>query len=169
MFCEINFPDWIQAICAFATFILAIAVVIQQNRIKTLTDVVNSLDEQARISQQLLSFEMRSRINDVQPNFITLTNKWNINHYVCNFKNVGQRARNVSFEKISNLDTLNLDNPGNKVIPKEDTVNGTYTISVADSSFSFRIRYDDNNGNQFFQVVIGNKSRLVINLPEKAS
>lgn len=86
MLCNVNFPDWVQALCAIATFALAISVYTQQKKIKTLSDVVNSLNDQAKISQQLLAFEIRSRINDVQPNFITGVNKWNINHYVFSLK-----------------------------------------------------------------------------------
>ena len=168
MLCSISFPDWIQSICAIATLILAIVIAVQQKNIKTLTDVVNSLNEQAKVSQQLLAFEMRSRINDIQPNFITSINRYNINHFIFSFKNVGQRARNISFEKLQNMDTLNIDNPGNKVVTTGNSVSGNYTLTKSSTPFLFKINYEDNNGTRFFQIVNGgSNNQLTVNLPEK--
>jgi cell division protein ZapA (FtsZ GTPase activity inhibitor) len=163
-----NISDWIQALCALATLILAICIAVQQTKIKTLTDVVNSLNNQAKTSQQLLEFEMRSRLNNVQPNFITFVNKYNINHFVFSFKNIGQRARSIKFEAIDNMATLNINNPGNKVIPTGDIVEGNYTLSNVKAKYSFKILFEDNNGTHFFQMVTGTlDKRLYINLPEK--
>ncbi len=168
MLCSINITDWIQAMCAVATLIVALIVMYQGNKIKTLTDVVTSLNEQARISQQLLSFEMRSRINDVQPNFITHTNKWENDSFSFSVKNTGQRARDFGLEKGNNIDRLEVNNLGNKVVVQDSVVGGLYTLIDNNLPFSFRILYDDNNGQHFFQTVnsFSNK-RLKIELPQK--
>lgn len=66
------------------------------------------------------------------------------------------------------MDTLALDNPQNKAIEKNDPITGTYNIASNNLAFSFKLIYEDDNGNTFSQVINGDLSRrITITLPEK--
>ena len=165
-----NLPEWIQAICAFATLILAIIIYLQGKKIKTLTDVVESLNHQVKISQELLSFEIKSRINEAQPNFSTgMLNKTESNNYSLSLLNKGLRARNVQLEIISNINFLKKIKDDNSAIENSYGLQLNFVVNNTSEQFKFKIKFEDDYSNLFEQIITGLNDRVKITISKESS
>lgn len=160
-----NLPDWIQAICAFSTLILAFIIYFQNKKIKTLTDVVHSLNQQVIISQELLNFEIKSKLNLVQPNFVAGKLFKNPNNSITlNLINNGTRAKNIKIIIVSNI--KNLIKLDDRDISIQTNNKLQINIEVIDNleKYEFKLIFEDENTNLFEQtiVVIDNKPNINI-------
>ena len=165
-----NLPEWVQAICAFATLILAIIIYFQGKKIKTLTDVVESLNHQVKIAQELLSFEIKSRINEAQPNFSTgMLNKSESNNYTLSLLNRGLRARNVHLETISNINFLKKIKDDNSSIENNFGLQLNFKVKNTSEQFKFKIKFEDDYSNLFEQIITGFNDRVKITISKEFS
>ncbi len=167
-FWEISLTDQIQAFCAIMTLLLAIMIAWQNKKIKSLTDVVTSLNRQAEISQELLSFEIRSRMTNIQPIF--RTGSFRVEDpilYRFNFSlvNIGTRARNLSFKVGENIEYVRKNNTDNAQIKTNEQQMGNFKTFDFMDQYKFDVFFEDDFGVTYLQKVTGMQGRLKISLP----
>ena len=162
-----SLPNWIQAIAAVGALILAIVVMIQNNRIRTLTDVVASLNEQNQIMQNLLTFEIKARLNQAQPNFVTHQISESNGVYFLSLTNKGLRARSVKPVEGNNVRNLKISSSGNIAVNHNDTRTFNYEIADQAKPFSFKLTFEDDHDNMYEQTVYtrpGSNTRIKITI-----
>jgi hypothetical protein len=164
-----TFTDWIQAVCAFATAILAFTTFWQGRKIKTLTDIVNTLEKQGSIWQAMLSLETRSRIKEIQPIFTiqNITYSPSLLSYVVLFRNLGLLAKGVGITGSVNISKLNILHPTNKTVEKEEGLQIQIYLDNESKEYFFELIYNDGGLMNYKQKVRGKKHSIFIEPPSQ--
>jgi hypothetical protein len=156
----------IQAVCAVATLVLAIVVALQSTRIKTLTDIVASLDKQAQVWQQIYRFEVKSRLGEAQPVFISHSVISDGKDYTVLIKNAGQRARFVSFLAIENVQDIARQTPST-TIQENGVLKFIFTLKQSSAYYTIDLHFTDNHSSQYKQTISGKKRMIILEPPEE--
>ena len=135
-------------------------------KVKTLTDVVESLQKQKEVYQQILKFEIRSRITQSKPLFSTFKISGTLPFCQLQLKNRGQKSRNVTVSEFNNVHTITIISPPS-IITNENFVL-SFFIKEPNLKWSFDLVYETGFGETFKQTVTGLKTKYDVLWPVEA-
>jgi hypothetical protein len=169
----IDLPAWIEAIGVIATLVVAIITLISQNKIKTLTDVVKEMKQQTDylsrsylLQEQLSKYERIPYFDGLLFEQISVARTL-IDEFSLKLINNGLAAINVEIGQLTDP-SLRISHRGDAaLVNNKDVI--TYNIKsekpylrTKDFQFEFFLRFYDNNGQAYHQLVGVRKSRIII-------